>query len=295
MRRLTLSVRQDPRGGPVADEVAAPVQPGPHLTLLIHGYQNTEEAARASYALFLRHSDLARSRTTGDICEVYWPGDTNWPGSGRGTVRNLVTTSLSVLSYPLQLAQAKESAARLREYLERIAGGGPLEIALVCHSLGNRVALELIAACQQNGPDVHVVRACLMACAVPVELVLDAGPLNQAATTIEKSLVLYSGTDATLGWEFDMGQAFGGEYTSGAVGLTGYPPGLWSRTADMAPYDHGDYWPQRESAWEARALFGRALVRYTLTRPTRSRRLLAWLGVPHRWLPGRRLMGDLDG
>ena len=286
----------DRGGGLTAPDLRPQRSPKSRVTLLIHGYQNTKEVAQAAYQRFLSHADLEpHSLVTGEICEVYWPGDTDWPGYREGhRLRNALTGTLSVLSYALKVSVAREAGEHLKNYFTDLARLGPVDVSLICHSLGNRVGLEFIAACYRDrNSNVRVSRACLMAAAVPVEKVIDGGALHAAASTFVPSVVLYSRSDEALGPAFEIGQAFALEYSSGAVGRHGYPTsGTWSNRVDMQPHSHGDYWNEPQSAWEARVVFGGARVAYTRTRGLLSRWLPNSLGVPQRETPSRTLFSE---
>src|SRR5215471_9100664 len=136
LRRVeVLSTRDIPSGGgtrthPVPNAVKAQAS----LTLLIHGFNNSQPVAERSYRQFLKTSRLSEAPLqAGQVCAVYWPGDHG------------------VLRYFQEIERARECAAMLLGYLEEIRGESPLEVLLVCHSLGNRLALELIAAQDGHG------------------------------------------------------------------------------------------------------------------------------------------------
>ncbi len=259
-RRTELTVRTRPSGGDLSSHVHAdpPLIGRSRLTILVHGYNNSERQARRAYRRFLLNSLLADHRpSVGQICEFYWPGDFAFPGS--------------FLSYPLQIPRAIEAAERLRDYLEQLARGGLLQVSFVCHSLGNRLALEFIRAATREGtPRIVVDRVCLLAAAVPLEMVFVSGTLHPSAKVIRHSLVLWSEADVALGLAFRAGQAVAGEHCTGAVGSTGGPALLWHGVQDMTPYGHSDYWPRIGSAvYVAREFDG------VLDRPPLSRELQA--------------------
>jgi esterase/lipase superfamily enzyme len=145
-----LSARALPTGGEVRANDLPPLLIGQsQLTILIHGFNNDTEQASRSYARFLRETELRRnSLLAGRICVFFWPGDHGW------------------YRYQDEIPRAIEAANVLRGYLEEIAAGQRIEVSLVCHSLGNRVALEFVARCLKTANlDVQVPRACLMAAA----------------------------------------------------------------------------------------------------------------------------------
>src|ERR1051325_10173459 len=130
------------------------------VTILIHGYNNTLQEARDSYAKFLeRLIQEGFGPLDGQVVGLHWPGNAPW-------------SFLSFASYPLELHPAVESGQAFARFLHgaRGPGGMPLEITLICHSLGNRVAIELIKewlALQKATASGNVIRGwCSMAAAV---------------------------------------------------------------------------------------------------------------------------------
>lgn len=245
-----LSVRAECRGGAVLDALApsANLLGRSRLTILIHGYNNDECAAWESYDEFLRRTDLERNPLlVGDVCTFYWPGDKAWGLA-------------APLSYPSELGPARDSAARLFDYLSELSQAKPIEVALICHSLGNRVAIELLAAFLSAGapPTIRFTTACLMAAAVPVALVHDAQRLEPAATAIARTLVLFSTGDTVLHWAFPPGETLiaGEGWFPTAVGRFGDPVDVWGERRDLSPYKHSDYWCGNLSAAEVRKFVG---------------------------------------
>jgi len=286
-----LRVRLECRGGAV-DAVVRPshaLHGVRQLTILIHGYNADECAAWRSYDRFLDESDLeSHPLATGAVCTFYWPGDASlgW---------------FSGASYPLELAAARRSAAQLLAFLRELAAAaGDLAVALVCHSLGNRVALELLKAYVEAGAPagLRFTSACLMAAAVPVRLVEDAQRLGRAAAAVagRRTLVLYSESDGVLRWAFPSGEtAIPGEgWFPTAVGRFGDPDRTWGEREDMAPYGHGDYWRGRQAAGYVRRLLGIASPAPARTAAIAARPLpAATLGS--RTLPRRRVSDDRPG
>jgi hypothetical protein len=239
---VRLSAREPlPEGTRVAPELrredTSPPPTSSRLVLLVHGYNNTARDAAESYETFVRMAGLAKLQRHGQVCWLHWPGNLRWG-------------IFSALSYPLEIAKARTSAARVQEFLELLAettaGGWKLEITLICHSLGNRLALELVERLRVN-PHIAVRRACLMAAAVPVGHVEPQGELRPAAEAIERSLVLHSGSDAILHYAFPLGQTAAGDgFFPRAVGRFGQPGlSLWTACENMGrhSYGHGAYWP----------------------------------------------------
>ncbi len=244
------------------------------VIILIHGYNNSQDAAERSFSRFLR--TFVRPGLMGRLCVFYWPGDHG------------------VLRYYQEIARAKASAQILFDYLAIVAAASPskrVTVSLICHSLGNRLALELVEISRAaNYTGVQFARAVLMAPAVPLNFAAaPRGLLHQAAKAIAHTEVFYSHSDEALGAAFVGGQLLAREPATGAVGKSGGPSNVWTRTSDFTPYAHGDYWAEPESALTAQTVFGVATIRY-LPRRSRLQRWLAPLSrLPRREMAGRTL------
>jgi hypothetical protein len=230
------------------------VQPGlsssAPLILLIHGYNDSLADAREAYASFLNPNyDRDRVRNLppnawsayvdalsgdtldsfsrwGEICLVFWPADVWGP-------------VISALAVPPELALAHESAPVLASILRALPRIPQPQIALICHSMGNRIALEML------NPAIPCRAMCLMAAAVAVQMVTGSiqPDFRSTIAKIEKKMVLYSSADLVLGDLFPLGEAFSGEGAGlVAVGSDGGPPNVWTDTSNMYPYGHTDYW-----------------------------------------------------
>jgi hypothetical protein len=248
LRSGELAVRTAEKGGGITSTVQ--VGPGTaqiprgRVLLLIHGYSNDLADARKSYGTFSRNlSSLASPSTSfhGRIFRFHWPGDKAW-----GWLR--------FLSYPFEIGPAKQSAHTLANFLRTLVA--PVELYLVCHSLGNRLAMELFDDFVQNGipPAVRLKGICMMAAAVPVSAVRWPGSLHYASL-LTRAVVLFSPGDIVLRLPFLPGQAAGFDsYGSQAVGLNGEPLLHWKSGQPMTygkakkKYNHGDYWKQPETA-----------------------------------------------
>jgi hypothetical protein len=287
---ILLSVREQPAGGPVSAEVKPPAAnfplAGSRIALLIHGYNNTERDALDSYGQFLADSHIEGALAVGQVCEFVWPGDKPW-----GIV--------SALSYPLELSPAADSAAALYRFLKQLQapGGWPLEVALVCHSLGNRLLLDLLGnyVNDANPPRIRFHAGCLMAAAVPVFMVDAGGALLGAAAVLQRTRVLYSARDDVLHWAFPLGESSAGEgFLPTAVGRHGDPTGLWQQRDDMITYGHSDYWAGTRSAECAASFLGVAVAASTPesaipARATPARADLEARDLPERETPARSL------
>ena len=159
-----LSVRERDVGGPVAGEVS-PRTPAPpygrrQVVLLVHGFNVSLKKGRDAYREFeanLHGLGPAGQRILSRVCRFFWPGD----------------SKAKALSYPTELKPAEKSGEVLEQYLRGLRGpdGGPVEVFLIAHSLGNRLMLELLRKRLDGVPEpaVHIKRICLMAAAVPVK------------------------------------------------------------------------------------------------------------------------------
>jgi predicted alpha/beta hydrolase family esterase len=254
-----LSVRQDPVGGEVSATVKLSSAPFPQgrrrVVLLVHGFNNTESAARASYDRFTDDLDAlgaGAAPVLADLGKVYWPGDKDLGPA-------------SFLSYPAEMTPAQDSAALLAAYLAALVGpgGSTTEIYLVGHSLGNRVILEMLTrfAAMPLPVTVQVAGGCLMAAAVQVDMVEAGGALRPGATLWTKTLTLYSRDDRVLHWAFPIGQTAALEgFFPTAVGRFGQPGDLWATRQELVGDDHSDYWGDPRSAALVARLLGVAVA-----------------------------------
>ena len=252
-----MSVR--PRGSPAGGSVSELHWPaGETLTgrgaalLLIHGYNNSREDARASFERFVKRLEEAarRSSLPWAVFGVQWPSDE----------KNKVH---STLAYASKIEAARESADRIFAYLRNTfgAGGAPVALHIVAHSLGCRVALEILerVAAGRPRPNVVLERLILMAAAVPEKWVEGRGPLREGAALTRATCVLHSTGDEVLRYAFPIGQTQGKDgFFPTAIGRFGRPAGTWLLSQRMASgahlYDHSEYWPGAEAA-AAAALF----------------------------------------
>ena len=233
-----LNARLSAVGGNVASALApaSMVPATTTLILLIHGYNVTQQGGMDSYndflALFSSKNGLRGLETFGDVWGYLWPGDSN-------------LGFFSAISYPTSFSNVSASANLLAQFLVGLQGpgGSPLRLFLVCHSLGGRLMLEMVrqfnATATPSSP--RIAGYCLMAAAVPVSMISDLNQLGQTALSAT-SRILFSKSDRVLHYAFPPGEtaAFEGFFPE-AVGRFGNPSGTWTATADLAPYDHGDY------------------------------------------------------
>jgi hypothetical protein len=258
-----LSVRVWTVGGAVADEVT-PTPPDwllgrRQVVLLVHGFNVSQEQARGSYDAVFRDA-------LPDVVYFFWPGDTH---GGR---------LISSASYPFQIQTARDSARRLADFLRGAFGpeGTPMLLSVVGHSLGCRLVLEalrLVVEEELDWPQVRLV--CLMAAAVPTDLVEEGAALRAAADLPTDLVVYYSFADDVLHFAFPAGQEAAyrlgteaGDYHH-AVGRFGRPQELGQYRYRVA-LGHSDYWPSEEVADNVARLLGMAVPRVLPERPLLS-------------------------
>lgn len=237
-----LSVRLQPAGGEVAPAVT--VLPGPvspfgqrQIVILVHGYANDQPTASGSYQACINNLTSLPAPASTDlpspIFKFYWPGDTR-------------IRLFSALSYPWEISYATDSGQRLAEFLAGLAGPGgtPVLVHIIAHSLGNRVALEMLEAFDATKGNVVFASFSLMAAAVPIKRVKDPTQLETAANRPARTQALFSTSDLVLHLAFPLGETVAGDgFFPQAVGRFGNPPGVWTRTQQMSGYGHSDYWP----------------------------------------------------
>jgi pimeloyl-ACP methyl ester carboxylesterase len=276
-----LSLRKSPVGGPVndrvpqgdLDRVRALLDAGTArgLVLLVHGYNNSLTEASASYdgffALQRELAQLPAERALADnrvFVRTYWPGDADWGAASFLAYMKAVKNGV---------VAGERFAAAIRELARRPE---PLDVHIVGHSMGCRVALEILRWLA-GVPNVRVSRVVLMAAAVPTFRMeaASAGPdsLRSAydATVGRGGLcrTLYSSSDLVLALAFPAGQtlaegdeglaptAIGHEQWAAAVP----PAGLTQSEVRKAM--HSDYWGG-ETSKRGVAIEAQKLVREVL-------------------------------
>jgi pimeloyl-ACP methyl ester carboxylesterase len=281
----SLSVRSQVPGMVAGEVVAVDGSPqdrsAPRLTILIHGYQNSEERAQQSYEAFEGALDRAGARrpALGAIWHFHWPSD---------HPRKLV----SIITYAVRVPEARSAGRLLAEgFLATLSPHQ--EVTLVAHSLGCRVALEAVrtiraAGAAYGGGRVRAVM--LLAAAVPQLQCSDAPQPYPAALAGATEHVFHSRRDRALGLAFDLGQRLYGE-AGDAVGREGRPTGRWDTTTDTG-LQHSRYWSSRFVADEVAQLLGgpsssRLAVRH-LPQSGIERTELSRRAVSARRLPKRR-------
>ena len=247
-----ISFRAEPTGGaikPEPDDAQYRAIVGRRaLLLLIHGYNNDLAAGEDAFRGFERvQRELAGIGEDdpvagGKIVQIYWPGDADWG-------------IMSPLYYPWSVERACDTAKALAQVLARAAReGGHKEIDIVAHSMGSRLAFELLRELQNAG-DITVSRMVLMAGAVPtfmLEPTPDKRELRAAFDSVlaDAGMSLHSGDDMVLAMAFPLGQSI-------APGEEGFfPTALGHEHFTDAPArlsqdeitgaGHSDYWGWRD-------------------------------------------------
>jgi pimeloyl-ACP methyl ester carboxylesterase len=287
-----LSVRTLPAGGAVAGSVrveSGSVSPygRRQIVVLIHGYANSQATASASFQACIDNLQKLPAPVStslpSPVFKFYWPGDTQ-------------IRLFSEASYPTEIKPAVESGQRLADFLATLIGpgGSPTEVHLIAHSLGNRVALEMLKAFDSTNQHVIFRSISMMAAAVPVSMMKNGGPLWNSLVIVRRSQALCSISDWVLHFAFRAGEtaAFEGFFPE-AVGRYGNPPGTWNKNLPMSDYSHGSYWPNTATAPFLASflkmpinppILGNAIPARTVAPP---RTMQAAVAIPSRKIPSR--------
>jgi pimeloyl-ACP methyl ester carboxylesterase len=263
-----ISLRSLPAGGAVLrDPRLTPADlllEADELLLLVHGFNNSEGVAFASYRDFMTNIGPAWAAQSAG---VFWPGDGRTEDMlARAGWRSVL---LSAASYPYQPQRAVEAAGYLADIVSRACvfrakvaarrgrRSAELVINVVGHSMGCRLALELLRLLRSAltaGARLRVRHVALMAAAVPAYHVAKRGELEQALTTAELTTVYWSRRDQVLRFLFPLGQALERPFPRGwwpqqrrALGRVGATGSARLRSVEVA-LGHSGYWPDREVA-----------------------------------------------
>jgi len=230
------------------------------VCLLLHGYNVSPPAANSAY---MRLFDTIRCQTglppflQSRSWLVCWPAYASW-GLARGK------TIFSPLTYSLQIPSAVEAAQALKRYIDRVNSDRP-EITLLAHSLGCRVALELLDSYAMTSrtaaPQFPVV--VLMAAAIPTYFFDDLVRLWRGALLPRQTMVFFSARDPVLTGPFRVGQTIAREGVfPKAVGATGRPLlGFWTHVVPTRNR-HSGYFSDPTTAAHIAQSFGQAAPKY---------------------------------
>ncbi|TCQ03392.1 alpha/beta hydrolase family protein DUF900 [Sphingomonas sp. PP-CC-3A-396] len=234
------------------------------VLLLIHGYNNDRDTALISYAGFLHNLGNPWHELAAGL---FWPGD-GITSYGGGRKPGLLSRMCGRATYMWQPPRAQEAATYVNELLIATAKAKsaqasrlgrtvrPLTLNIVAHSMGCRLALELLRLLQGmvSLGQLRVRSVTLMAAAVPLYHVEERGLLESALQTAEITRVLWSKADLTLKYWFRLGQSLerhvsrgfllSGRQALGRSGLTTRPR-VYTQETQL---DHSDYWKSSDAA-----------------------------------------------
>ncbi|HET9425597.1 MAG TPA: hypothetical protein VFO55_09510 [Gemmatimonadaceae bacterium] len=246
--------------------------------VLVHGFNNNDGEAAIAYDGFRQRQlesfpDIDLTDLNRRLGDAFWTGDADWGWF------DLVDFGV----YPNAVGHARKTAAELRALL--LSMPNLLELDLIGHSLGCRLILETLELFRKHGDGPLVRRVCLMAAAVPMEMLEPGGRYHELLRKLSvegtRILVLHSRQDTVLHYAFFAGQAMAGpdERSARPLGREGPNPLLpgYRGTLDemqMGGAKHGDYWGHsntgiaREAARQAGAFLeiGRAPREIAFTR-----------------------------
>lgn len=282
--RLTL--RTAPRGGGVRDrmegEPADALRTGlsmkRRITLLIHGFNVPEADGLNAFRAF--RANLP-ARKSGDQFWMLWPGD---------LTENTVG---SVLGYPRILDRIPDCAFKAFQHLlDEIEAShhDKVEVRIVAHSLGCRLAMEIVKLfIASRRVDLRLMA--LLAPAIPLYKVIRGGALDLTNFGGWRVHVFHSRNDEALGWVFRSGQRVESDGAAsavkdrGALGLTGLQhhrhalKNVFETDTGLA---HGDYWTAAKIADQVAYNLPFTDIREVVARKVTPRLVDAGRGVPGR-------------
>jgi hypothetical protein len=250
-------MRKDLEGGGIENPAALLPAPDARRECLVlaHGFNNHAGEAAAAYFGFRRsqyeqYPELGDRVLEGRFGDGYWPGDADWPGP---------LDWLDAMVYPVAVLTARHCGAVLAAAIQRLPNVERVDF--IAHSLGCRVVLEAAEILRTTGPAIG--RICLMAAAVPAEMVEPGGRFDDLLWRLidagVKIHVMHSDKDTVLRFAFPPGQALAGEPSLRALGLHGPPVdmigvGGMVTQAQIVGARHGNYWGHVESKARAQAV-----------------------------------------
>jgi len=203
----------------------------------------------------------------------------------------------SPLTYSIQIPSAVEAAQALRQYIDQTSSG-QAEITLLAHSLGCRVALELLDSYAilpgAAAPQFPV--AILMAAAIPTYFFEDLVRLWRGALLPQETVVLFSASDPVLTGAFRAGQTLAREGVfPKAVGATGRPLlGFWTHVVPTRNH-HSAYFDDPTTATQIAQSFGQAAPKSLMTLDMPSEKLEPPKILTELRLDARSLVGEQLG
>ncbi len=221
----------------------------PKLLLLIHGFANDEPKASESYGRFVANLRDAVARLGSEmdwpVVAFHWPGD--YPEHAL----------ISAMTYPARIPVAADSGRLLADFLhDHEYMKETNQVFVVAHSLGCRVALELLhdidSRWSYGGP--RIAGLALLAAAVSSEDCKPDGVFKEVQGHAA-GVAFYSRNDkALIGPVFGAGQQIFGERGK-AVGRFGTPDERWKPSIEMT-LQHKQYWGEPLIAKHVAAILG---------------------------------------
>ncbi|MBB1247379.1 alpha/beta hydrolase [Rhizobium sp. G21] len=205
---------------------------GRSVLLAVHGFNNGQSEALCKLT---RLEEVLALPPSVAFIGVLWPGD----------------SAAGFISYPVEKPTASASGQRLAKFCNNRLPA-TVEVSILSHSLGARVALETV-----RGLRADVRAVVLMAGAIERNCL--EKEYSDAFAKAEAVHVLASRKDNVLRWAFPAGNFFGQLLDrtawplSSALGYSG-PPKQIGKTRppwiidDEEDYDHGDYLPSGNKA-----------------------------------------------
>lgn len=247
---LEFNVRKDREGGGVRNPGLTLPNGGPaptrrEILVLVHGFNNHEQEAAEAYIGYRVGQSTTNDRVLPGsldrlLADAFWPGDADWGWFDFA----------QPLVYGKAVHKAVDSAQALAKQIMSLPN---LEtVSFLGHSLGCRVVLETISILLEHGRPA-IGRICLMAPAVPVEMVSASGRFEAVLRKLQglqvKIRLLHSTDDGVLAGAFVPGQATAGikEASLRALGRKGPPPsmpGLGHTVSHQQIFGagHSNYW-----------------------------------------------------
>lgn len=246
-------MRSAPRGGRLLctplETPSGRISHAKSVTLLIHGYNVPASDARDAYDSF---NDRLPPSGRKEQVWALWPGDLN---------PNVLVSSVA---YPWALSNAMNSGDRIAQYLSDVVPeGGALDVRVVAHSLGCRLALHLVKQLAL-ARHVRIRLLVLMAAAVPIFLVQRRGLFALDKLNTDRIKIFFSRQDSILQGFFRPGQRLEmagpgtlifNRHALGRKGL-GRAIRAFSRSKEVQVEEHetvlghGDYWRDDTVAWK---------------------------------------------
>lgn len=159
-----------------------------NITFLIHGFNVNEKDGREKLTNLTKVLGID---VDGGLVSVLWPGD-HW---------------VNALSYPFEGRDADDTSLELLKFIDQIPKDIPL--SFVAHSLGSRVAMNVVDRLRDRGNVVS--KVCLMAAAIDNYSLSSKADYFNATGYAEKVFVLTSKKDTVLRFAYPAGdllQAF---------------------------------------------------------------------------------------